>query len=243
MKNFIKNKILNRTKKITDDLFIKRLRSSVIGEGMLDEGNIYLMDYAIKNISDKGAILEIGSYGGLSTNLMLHLIKKHQKKNSFYACDPWIYEGYEDHIKTPKKNIDGRQDISREVYMKYIKDSFIRAVELLHPKSLPYTCQMKSDAFFENWNKNTQFTDVFNRLFYMPNEIEFCYIDGDHSYKQTENDFMNVDSKLVINGFVLIDDSAEKLSFGSATFMKKILQNSNYKLIDKNPNFLFQKIQ
>jgi hypothetical protein len=93
MRKFIIENILKKTKKIIDDLFIKRLKCTVIGEGMLDEWNIYLMDYVIKKISNRGAILEIGSYGGSSTNLMLHLIKKHQKENPFSACDSWIYEG------------------------------------------------------------------------------------------------------------------------------------------------------
>jgi hypothetical protein len=242
MRKFIRENIFKKTKKITDDLFIKRLKCTVIGEGMLDEGNIYLMDYVIKKISNRGAILEIGSYGGLSTNLMLHLIKKHQKENPFFACDPWIYEGYKDHLKDIKEHIDGREDIEREKYMQYIKESFIRASRFLHPESLPHTCQMKSDDFFEKWNQNNECEDVFNRSFYMPKEIEFCYIDGDHSYNQTEKDFINVDSKLIVGGFVLIDDSAEKLNLGSSIFIKKVLKNSKYRLVDKNPNFLFQKI-
>lgn len=58
-----------KIRKITDDPFIRRLRSSVLGEGMLSDGNIYLIDHAIKNLPNEGAVIEIGIYGGVSTNL------------------------------------------------------------------------------------------------------------------------------------------------------------------------------
>jgi hypothetical protein len=67
---FLKKQI----KIIRDDNFIKRLNSSVIGEGMLHKGNPYLMDYAIKYLPENGIVLEIGVYGGLPTNLILHLL-------------------------------------------------------------------------------------------------------------------------------------------------------------------------
>lgn len=239
--NFIR-RYLKREKKIKYDPFIKRVRSSIIGEGMLHDGNIYLMDYAIKNMPEEGIILEIGSYAGLSTNVMLHLLEKNNKKNLFFGCDPWIYEGYDDHKGITQKHIDGKANIERTEFMNYIKEAFMKSTQLFHANSLPYTCHMTSDLFFEKWNTNQKFTDVFNRTFYMKNLISFCYIDGDHSYKQTERDFFNVDSKLQKNGFVLIDDSISGSKFGSAVFIKQILQNPNYKLIDHNPNYLFQKI-
>ena len=77
----------------------------------------------------------------------------------------------------------------------------------------------------------------------MVEKIAFAYIDGDHSYEQTKKDFENVDAKLLKNGFVLIDDSAKKMRFGSAQFIKEIFKRSDYKLIDANPNYLFKKIK
>lgn len=228
-------------KKIQTDLFIKRLRSSVIGEGMLHEGNIFLIDYAIRNMPDEGIVFEIGSYGGLSTNLILHLLKKHNKGNHLFGCDPWIYEGYNDYKETAPLHIDGREDLERNKYMTYIKNAFINAALLLHPEKLPFTAHLKSDALFEKWDRNEEFVDVFGRNFSMPNKIAFCYIDGDHSYEQTKKDFENVDSKLQPKGFILIDDSAKNLNFGSANFVKEIMKNPNFRLIDTNPNYLFQK--
>lgn len=232
-----------RIKKIEHDNFIQRLRCSIIGEGMLHDGNIYLMDFAIKNMPQDGIVLEIGIYGGLSTNLLLHLLKKHNKNCSLFGCDAWIYEGYNDYNGIIESHIDGRNDIDRKNYMNYIKNSFIVSTQFLHPKKLPFTCHLTSDAFFEKWNNNEEFTDVFDRSFYMNDQISFCYIDGDHSYDQTKKDFENVASKLKINGFILIDDSADHFSFGSTQFAKETFRNPNFKLIETNPNYLFQKIK
>ncbi len=243
MKDYIKKTVFKQPKKIPSDPFIRRLRASVIGEGMLPEGNIYLMDYAIKNMPEGGIVFEIGSYAGLSTNVMLHLLKKNKKKNAFFGCDAWVYEGFNDHKETPKKHMDGRTDIDRISYMQYIKSSFIEATQFFHGKSLPHTCHMPSDQFFEKWNTNQEFVDVFNRSFHMKDQISFSYIDGNHSYKQAKKDFINVDSKLKLNGFVLLDDSAKTMKFGSVIYVKEILQNPSYKLIDCNPNYLFQKIK
>ena len=68
-----------KVKEIPEDLFVQRLRSLVIGEGMLHKGNIYLIDFALKNMPDNGVVIEIGSYGGLSTNLILYLLKKNNR--------------------------------------------------------------------------------------------------------------------------------------------------------------------
>jgi hypothetical protein len=230
-------------KKISNDAFISRLRCSVIGEGMLHDGNIYLMDYAIKNMPENGFVMEIGCYGGLSTNLILHLLSKNNKKQQLIGCDAWIYEGYKDHTGIIEKHIDGRKDIDRKKYMEHIKKSFIRSTQFLHPDTLPYTCHCTSDVFFEKWNENESFEDVFHRKISLDKPISFCYIDGDHSYEQTKKDFENIDSKLLVDGFVLIDDSAKGMNFGSAKFIKDLLKKKNYKFIDSNPNYLFQKIK
>ena len=230
-------------KKIAADSFISRLRCSVIGEGMLHEGNIYLMDFAIQHMPEKGIVFEIGCYGGLSTNLLSHLLKKHNKKNHLYGCDAWIYEGFTDSKGTTQSHIDGREDINRKDYMNYIKEAFIKSTQLLHPNNLPYTCHLRSDDFFKNWNSNNDFIDVFGRSFKMVEKIAFAYIDGDHSYEQTKKDFENIDAKLLKNGFILLDDSAKKMTFGSARFVNDILRRSDYKLIEVNPNYLFKKIK
>jgi hypothetical protein len=241
----ILNKIFykNSIKKIEEDNYIKRLPSSVIGQGMLHEGNIYLIDFAIRNMPSDGYVIEIGSYGGLSTNLILHLLNKHNKNNLLLGCDAWQYEGYNDFKGTKANYIDGNTKISRKEYMNYIKEAFINTTKFLNPNSLPYICHLNSNDFFMRWGNKESLTDVFGRKFSITKKISFAYIDGDHSYNQTKKDFFNVSQNLMVNGYILIDDSADNLSFGSAKFISVIKQNPNFKIVDKNPNYLIQKIK
>jgi len=238
------SKILRKKyKTLEKDAFLRRINSTIIGEGMLHNGNIYLMDYAIQHMPKEGVLFEIGSYGGLSTNVMLHLLNKHQKKHLFIGCDAWIYEGANDYTGIIESHIDGKVNVTRIDYVNYLKNAFVNAANLLHPNTKPHTCHLTSDAFFENWNSKNNFTDVFDRTFSIDEEIAFCYIDGNHSYEQTKKDFENVDSKLKVNGFILIDDSAEYMHFGSAKFIQEIKNNDRYRIIDNNPNYLVQKIK
>ena len=48
--------------------------------GMLTPGNLWCMDYAIKNLPSTAPILEIGSFCGLSANVITHLKEKHKMK-------------------------------------------------------------------------------------------------------------------------------------------------------------------
>ncbi len=236
-------KWFKKTKTIPNDDFIKRLQCSVIGEGMLHKGNMYLINKAIKNMPNDGYVVEIGVYGGLSTNLILHLLKKNNKPHIMVGCDAWIYEGYSDYKGNADTHIDGRNDIERTTYMQYIKNAYINATRLLNPNNLPYTCHLKSNQFFEKWNKKEIVTDVFGRQFKLEQKIAFCYIDGDHSFEQTKTDFENVNQHLAKGGYILIDDSAKHMSFGSARFIDEIKRLDDYKIIENNPNYLIQKIK
>jgi hypothetical protein len=230
-------------KNVESDDFIKRIRSLVIGEGMLKEGNIGLIDFAIKNMPTEGSVLEIGSYGGLSANLIIYLMLKHKKNNSFFTCDAWIYEGYNDHLKDANNNaIDGRKDILRSDYSVYIKNAFINSIKFLSPQNLPFSFHLYSDLFFENWNNHKNDVDIFGRKVQLGGNISFAYIDGGHSYEVAWKDFNNVASNLVKNGFILLDDSADGQNFGSAHMMDTIKKDKKYKVIAKNPNYLIQKI-
>jgi hypothetical protein len=236
-------KLFKSEKKETDD-FIKRLRSLVIGEGMLKEGNIALMDLAIKEMPKEGHVLEIGSYGGLSANLIIYLLQKHQRQNIFFTCDAWIYEGFKDHLPGEKEtHIDGRKDISRESYSNYLKLAFINATKFLSHERLPYAFHKSSDTFFEAWKNQTQEKDVFDRTINLGGQISFAYIDGGHSYETAWNDFNNVTLHLAKNGFILLDDSGDNNHFGSARMMRKIKKDKRFKIVEKYPNYLLQKIK
>jgi hypothetical protein len=231
-----------KVRTIPPDDYIKRLRSSLIGEGMLHEGNIFLMDQAIKNMPVGGSVVEIGCYGGLSTNLIIHLLKKHKRSEKFFGCDPWIYEGYEDHKGDPKPiYIDGRDDILRTDYMAYIKQNFIESTQTLSGKRLPHTCEMTSDVFFEKWEKKETVTDVFGQTAPLGGPVSFAYIDGNHAYDFARRDWQHVMQHLLPGGFILFDDSADGSAMGSAKLMEEVKKDPVLGVADTNPNYLYRR--
>ena len=241
MVNWIKN-IFKKDNHSGSDDFIKRIRSLVIGEGMLNDGNIDLLKYAITKMPEFGAVVEIGSYGGLSTNLICYLLKKQKRNNTFFSCDAWIYEGFNDKGIENKKTIDGRDDVLRSAYSLYMKNAFINATKFLSYENLPHSFQMYSDTFFKKWNNKELETDLFGESVKLGGLISFAYIDGGHSYEVAWNDFLNVSNNLQINGYVLIDDSADSSNFGSAKMINRIKKDKRFTIAGKNPNYLFKKI-
>jgi hypothetical protein len=234
--------IVGRKKIANEDLFIKRIRSLVIGEGMLLKGNIPLMELAIKEMPSQGSVLEIGSYGGLSTNLIIYFLKKHHRNNLLFNCDAWIYEGYNDGIEEHPLFIDGRDDVSRADYSVYMKNAFINSIRLLSSKKLPHSFHMDSALFFNKWNSNQTNVDLFGVHTQLGGPISFAYIDGGHSFEVAWNDFKNVADHLVKCGFILLDDSADHMNYGSSKMMEAIKKDKRFKIVSKNPNYLLQKI-
>lgn len=236
---WIRNKFI---KKVSyEDRYIVRLPSSTMGCGMLHPGNIYLMDYAVRNMPTGAYVMEIGSWAGLSTNLLLHLMKKYGRKEKFTGCDPWLYS-YNEGKETEPTFIDGREDISRMEYMDYIRQGFINSVTILNKTKLPFTCHLTSDEYFERIHRRLILTDVFGRDFRFEGGLSFCYIDGNHTYEYVKRDFENVDQHLLRGGMILLDDSDRSDPFGSARFMREVKMNPSYKVIARNPNYLVQKI-
>ncbi|MFT3793561.1 class I SAM-dependent methyltransferase [Flavobacterium sp.] len=228
-----------KIKKIEDDAFIRRLRSSVLGEGMLIDGNIYLIDHAIQHLPETGAIVEVGIYGGVSTNLITYLLQKYQKSHTFFNCDPWIYEGYDDQ-SNPTTTIDGRDDVDRIQFMEYVRNAYKNATSLLS-KIPPHTIHAKADAFFDHWDQQNTLTDIFGKTANLGGGIALAYIDGDHSYATAQSDYKNAAKHLVPGGWLLFDDSHDALSFGSAKLMKEVLRDDRLELVMKNPNYLFRR--
>ena len=226
--------------KLPEDGFIKQLRSLMVGEGMLHVGNPYLIDFALKNMPDKGCVVEIGSYGGLSTSLILYLLKKNNRSQKLFNCDPWIYGGVKDNY-ADSDMIDGRDDITCAQFSDYMKSNFIQSMHFLNSGNLPHSFQLTSDQFFEEYDRQATLTDLFGRSIQLGDAISFAYIDGNHGYDFAKRDFENVDKHLSKSGYILFDDSMDGLHFGSVAFMKEMKQNEHYLLVKKNPNYLFQK--
>ena len=219
-----------------DNEYLKWL--SFANAGMLDPGNIYSFDYIIKNLPSDNPIIEIGSFCGLSTNTMSYFLEKHKKKNNIMTSDKWIFEGSENGGSIADSNI------SYPDYKTFVIDSFKRNVKFFSKSNLPFSIEVFSDEFFELWQNKATVKDIFNREIKLGGGISFAYIDGNHTYDFAKRDFENTAKFLDIGGFILFDDSSDKSSFGCGPkLMNEILENKDFELVFKNPNYLFRKIR
>jgi hypothetical protein len=219
--------------KTINDEFITWL--TFTNAGMVHPGNPYCMDYAIQHLPTNDPILEIGSFCGLSTNMMLYLLRKYRKKNKFFTCDRWI-------VEHGKSNIMPTTKISFDEYKTFIKKTFIRNIKFFSPTHYPHTIELFSEEFFPAWRKKNIIIDVFNQKAKLGGPISFCYIDGNHSYPFAKRDYLNCTKYLVKYGFLFFDDSFDGSTFEVAGLMKEVTSGGKYRIVMKNPNYLFQKI-
>lgn len=206
--------------------------------GMLSGGNIYCMEYAIKNLPSNNPIIEIGSFCGLSTNVIGYFLRRYKLSNHFFNCDKWIFEG-----SVTGGIIPESIDITFENYREFVKGSYIRNIDFFSSKNKPYTIELNSDDFFSSWSQNEKLKDVFGRETQLGGNISFCYIDGNHTYDYVKRDFENTNKFLDIGGFILFDDSNDMDPFGLSKLMKEINKMEQFRLVMKNPNYLFKKIK
>lgn len=207
---------------------------SIANAGMLNKGNLLCFDYAIRNLPSKNPIVEIGSFCGLSTNLLTHFKRKHGAENQIFNCDRWDFEGAGGTV--------GDSDITHSEFRGFVRDTYIRNVSMFSRASLPHTIEMLSNDFFAAWKSALPTTDVFGQSARLGGPIAFCYIDGNHSYDFARRDFENTDRFLEPGGFVLFDDSADGSTWEVCRVVEEVKKMGNYRLIINNPNYLFQKI-
>jgi hypothetical protein len=216
-----------------EDEFMRWLRYA--NAGMLDPGNAWSMDYAIRHLASDHPLVEIGSFAGLSTNVICHLLRRHGRRNAFFTCDNWDVTG---------RNDDGRIDggeLTFEEYAAYVRESFVRNVEFFSSRNRPFTIEAASEEFLERWRRNEDATDVFGRSVRLGGPISFCYVDAIHSCEAVRKEFDSIDPHLDRGGFVLFDDSADGSPFGLNRLMREIAGSGSYELVRQNPNFLFRK--
>ena len=218
---------------IIKDEFIEWL--TYANAGMLNRGNLYCIDYVAKNIISDNAVVEIGSFCGLSTNIINYYLKKYNKNNRIVTSDKWEFEGHKDGML-------GDSNVSHAIYKKFVKESFKRNVELFSFYNLPFPIVAVSDDFFELWGKNVTTQDIFERNIKLGGAISFAFIDGNHTYDFAKRDFENTDKFLEIGGYILFDDSADNSGFECRHLMKEIETNPDYELVIKNPNYLFKRV-
>jgi hypothetical protein len=206
-----------------------------VNAGMLDRGNLYCIDYAIRHLSSPAPILEIGSFCGLSTNVLTHYKRKHGARNLTITCDKWEPE------KTPLDPWKG-SPITWAAWNRFGRDSYIRNIQMFSSDDLPFTFEMTSDEFFVAWRDSRPSQDVLGRMLALGGPFSFCYIDGNHTFEYARRDFVNCDAFLEVGGFILFDDS-RNTQFGVYRVIPEVLACGRYKLVAENPNHLFQKVR
>ena len=233
--NSYKKAYARANRKLIKDDFLKWL--TFANAGMIDKGNIYSFDYAIQRLPSNNPVVEIGSFCGLSTNILNYLLTKYSKKNKLFSADKWIFEGYKEGSKI------GNSNINFEDYRAYVKDSFIRNIKFFSSHNFPHTIETSSDEFFELWEKEEKTQDVFDREVNLGGKISFCYIDGCHEFEFARRDYINTSKFLEKGGFILFDDSYDSGRFGSGLpLMKEIKGDKRFEMVMANPNYLFKKV-
>ena len=204
--------------------------------GMLDRGNLYCFNYAIENLPSNAPIVEIGSFCGLSTNAITYYKEKWRVKNRLITCEPWKFEGIAD-----ESAMVGDSSMTHVEYRMFIKETYLRNIRMFNRYDLPHTIEMNSDEFFSRWSNSEEVTDILGRNVKLGGAISFCYVDGNHTYEYARRDFDNCHDHLEQDGFILFDDSADGSGWGVCTVIEEIKKSKKYKLIIKNPNYLFKK--
>src|SRR2546423_38623 len=64
-----------------------------INPGMLPPSNLALMSHSIRTMPDAGAVIEIGSFAGLSLNHIIHMMRQVERSNPVFSVDEWHFEG------------------------------------------------------------------------------------------------------------------------------------------------------
>jgi hypothetical protein len=219
--------------RVLDDEFLRWL--SYANAGMLHPGNAWSMDYALRNLPGQGAVIEIGSFAGLSTNAICHLLRKHRRTNPFFTCDNWDVTAHRE-----TRRIDGSH-ITFPEYARYVKESFVRNVGFSSPENRPHAVELGSAQFFKAWQASETVTDVFGRTVRLGGPIGFAYVDGIHSVEAVRAELEAIDRHLEPGGFILFDDSADSSPFGLNRLMREVAAGGRHELLGQTPNYFFRK--
>lgn len=204
--------------------------------GMLSQGNMDAMEYAVTNMPPGKPIVEIGSFCGLSTVVLSYLLSKRSNATPIFTCDKWEFEGQQ--LGAP---LGDSPSVTHDAYRTYVRDTFLRTMQTFAPTQLPFTIECFSDEFFRRWFENEKTVDVFGRPITLGGNISFRYIDGNHTYEFAKRDFENTDRALVPGGFILFDDSGDDSHWEVNQLTREIASGRQYELVSSDPNYLFRK--
>lgn len=197
--------------------------------GMFNHGNPHLVDLAVRNMPD-GAVLEIGAFCGLSTNIIRRSLDRHDRSNEFWTFDPWDYG----------TGPIGDSPVSYETYSALVRDNFQRACEAFSGHDLPHAIHADSARLFDAWDNRKTVTDLWGREAEAGGPLAFCFIDGEHDWDNVARDFANCDKHLAPGGFVLFDDSSPA---GGHPDVHRFVRHlpGRYEVVGRNPNWLVQR--
>lgn len=206
------------------------------GSTLFAPENLYCIDYAVRNLPSDDPVVEIGSFSGMSTNMICHYLKKYDRKNALFNADKWELE------EKDKDYYTQSIDVTANDFRKFIRDSFIRNLQFFNRNRLPHTIELFSDEFFQKWNSGDELTDVFGRAVKLGGPISFGYVDGNHQYEYVKRDFENIHRYLVKGGFIFFDDSASYFKCGVPAVVEEVKRRKDYEVVMKNPNYLFRRV-
>lgn len=221
--------------KYYSDPFIEWLQ--YYNAGMISQGNVYVFKYVIENIKSNSPICEIGAFCGLSANLICYFQRKFNKSNSFFSVDAFDY----DPTKTMKKIADS--SLRYIDFNSKIKNVYLDNLKLFSEKNVPHSFEAFSNDFFISWRNHSKQKDLFSKEVQLGGPICFAYIDGDHSYEGAKKDFINCDEFLESGGFLFFDDSSDESDWEVKKVIIEVKKSGKYKVVMKNPNYLFIKIR
>jgi hypothetical protein len=204
--------------------------------GMTHPGHQFCFDYVMKHLPGSAPILEVGSFCGLSTNLLIYYKRTNKIANKFFTCDNWSFGGARPDEGFPNEFLDYQK------YRALVKDSFLRNVQVFSAGSLPHSLELSSSAFFDAWRNGRKATDLFGREVVLGGAFSFCFIDANHTYQGVKEDFENCAEFLQPGGFLLFDDSSDDSGYeGVQRLVREVQALGSYELVHRNPHHLFRK--
>ena len=207
IQDIVKNKIFK------SDEYITKL--CYANTGFLNIGNIWCFDYVISHLPSENPMIEIGSFCGLSSNVITYFKHKYSQKNKLICVDPWDFSDGDNSAL-----IGNHPYLTNGKYTEIIQSKFKENLMLFSSYNLPYPVRLKSEDFLQKWGEAIIIEDIFERKIQLGGQISFAYIDGNHDYEFVKNDFQQVDKYLEIGGFILFDDSAEDSAWGVNQLVK-----------------------
>ena len=230
----IESDFQSRAERVARDAYLNWLTRMMGGWLTPGDGNLVAFDFAIDHMPEKGAVLEIGSFLGVSICAMSYMMWRHGRSNPLFSCDPWDFEGTEEPI-------GGFFDASRVEYRTYCMDVFKRNILLFAEHHLPYSLEEYSHAFLVRWAAREEGIDVLGRPVKLGGPLSFVYIDGAHTYEAASGDFRGADPFVLPGGYVFFDDTSEAWGPEMARVVREVELHPHYELIARTPNYFFRK--